>query len=75
MTLLHHSKILLLMSEMGQKRKGSNRAFHVRFAPDSGGRADILDRQLSAKTGLMHRSKNLYSIAPPTCTAAGGLND
>jgi hypothetical protein len=36
------------MSELGQKRKGSNRAFRVRFAPDSGGRADIPDRQLGA---------------------------
>jgi hypothetical protein len=31
------------MSESGQKRKGSNRAFHVRFSPDSGERADITE--------------------------------
>ena len=33
---------------IGQKRKDSNRAFHVRFSPDSGGRADIPDNQLGA---------------------------
>jgi tripartite-type tricarboxylate transporter receptor subunit TctC len=40
---------------LGQKWKGSNRAFHVRFSPDSGGRADIPDRPLaipSAQTAV-----------------------
>ena len=39
------------MSGLGQKQKGSNRAFHVRFSPDSGGRADTPDRPLGATTG------------------------
>jgi hypothetical protein len=42
-----------------QKRKGSNRAFHVRFAPDSGGRADIPDRQLGAMCGRHVAEYNL----------------
>ena len=33
---VHHSKIWLLMSEMGHKRKSSLRAFDVRFAPVRG---------------------------------------
>jgi hypothetical protein len=30
---------------------------HVRFAPDSDNRADILDRQLRAKDDSSHRNK------------------
>jgi hypothetical protein len=35
---------------------------HVCFSPDSDRTADIQDRQLRAITGLMRRSKPLYSI-------------
>jgi hypothetical protein len=34
----------------------------VRFAPESGCRADIFDRQLRARNGLMHRSKASVAI-------------
>jgi hypothetical protein len=44
MTLLHHGKILLLMSEMGQKRKSSDRANVFRFTPNTGHRLRGLTR-------------------------------
>ena len=39
------------MSALGQKRKGSNRAFHVRFAPDSDQIADIAEGPSCANIG------------------------
>ena len=45
------------MSDLGQKRKCSLRAFDVRSDRDSGRRADMPGRPVSATSRLMHRSK------------------
>ena len=51
------------MSELGQQRKGSQRANVVRFTPKSDHRADIPDRQLRANSGCAQlQQRHRYSI-------------
>jgi hypothetical protein len=50
------------MSLLGQKAKFSLRANVFRFAPESGHRALQSACLFRATSGLMHRSKQLYSI-------------
>jgi hypothetical protein len=55
---VRHSKMPPLMS-LRVNRVESGGPVQVRFTPDSDQKADILDRQLRANSGLMHRSNEL----------------
>ena len=65
---VHHSKIWLLMSEMGHKRKSSLRAFDVRFPTHNDRTADAVLCRLRAKSG--HAPSPHRRIAVPWFVAA-----
>jgi hypothetical protein len=60
------------MTVVGQNRKYSLRADDVRSTPESGLKSDIRPCPVRATSGLMHRSKELYSITSSAMASSDG---